>query len=79
MTALALGAALTGVAKPAGAQAVAAPERIAGAPAATPLDTYVARPDDSFAWEVAPRTDHADRTDLVVRLTSQTWRDASEV
>ncbi|MEN0111822.1 MAG: PhoPQ-activated protein PqaA family protein, partial [Planctomycetota bacterium] len=45
----------------------------------TPLDAYVAAPDASRDWEIVSKTRRGHATELVVRLTSQTWRTADEV
>lgn len=49
--------------------------------AATPtaLDAYVAADDPAKSWEVVARVDRLTHTELVVRLTSQQWRDETEV
>lgn len=44
-----------------------------GSPA-TGLDDYVAKPDDSYAWQVVSRRDSADGQFFVIQLTSQTWQ-----
>lgn len=58
------------------AEAVAEARLAAGT---TPLDAYVAAPDDSFHWEVVERIDKPTHTELIVDLTSQTWRTQEEV
>src|SRR3954471_1502765 len=45
----------------------------------TPLDDYVQKPDAAYAWKVAKTIKGNSSTTFVIRLTSQTWRDKSEV
>ncbi|TWT43408.1 PhoPQ-activated pathogenicity-related family protein [Botrimarina hoheduenensis] len=52
---------------------------VATAPAVSPLDDYVAAADDTFAWRVLSKQAHEDRTELVLEMTSQRWRDDDEV
>jgi PhoPQ-activated pathogenicity-related protein len=40
----------------------------------TPLDHYVAQPDDSYAWKIAKTMEGIGTVTFVVDLTSQTWR-----
>ncbi|QDU91032.1 PhoPQ-activated pathogenicity-related protein [Pirellulimonas nuda] len=47
--------------------------------ARTPLDKYCAQPDPAFAWEVVHRVETPTHRTLIVLLTSQRWRTASEV
>jgi PhoPQ-activated pathogenicity-related protein len=45
----------------------------------TPLDEYVQKPDASYGWKVAKTIKGNPSTTTIIRLTSQTWRDKSEV
>jgi PhoPQ-activated pathogenicity-related protein len=45
----------------------------------TPLDTYVAKPDSSYAWNLAETIQTGNLTTHVIRLTSQRWRTEQEV
>jgi PhoPQ-activated pathogenicity-related protein len=45
----------------------------------TALDHYVAAPDKSFAWEVVSCRQRAGCRELIVQLTSQSWRQQGEV
>ena len=45
----------------------------------TPLDEYIAKPDDSYAYELVSTTAHDDWTAYVIEMTSQQWRSADEV
>ena len=45
----------------------------------TVLDRYVHAPDPAFAWAVARRVERPRHTELIVDLTSQTWRSEDEV
>lgn len=45
----------------------------------TPLDTYVSTPDPAFAWRVVHRVERTTHRELIVELTSQTWRSSDEV
>lgn len=45
----------------------------------TPLDAYCAEQDPAFHWEVARRSEGAGYKTLVIDLTSQAWRDETEV
>ena len=46
---------------------------------ATPLDDYVAAPDPAFHWEHASTIQGQGTTTYVLDMTSQSWRNASEV
>ncbi len=48
-------------------------------PRRTPLDDYVEAPDSSYRWKIVERSSSRGMTTIVVDLTSQTWRRASEV
>ena len=45
----------------------------------TPLDEYVQKPDAAYGWKVAKTIKGNSSTTFIIRLTSQTWRDKSEV
>lgn len=45
----------------------------------TPLDEYVQKPDAAYGWKVAKVIPGNPSTTSVIRLTSQSWRDKSEV
>ncbi len=45
----------------------------------TPLDEYVQKPDAVYGWKVAQTNKGNTSTTFIIRLTSQTWRDKSEV
>lgn len=45
----------------------------------TALDAYVAKPDDSYRYELVSTIDAIGYTTYVIDMTSQTWRDATEV
>ncbi|MEN1679077.1 MAG: PhoPQ-activated protein PqaA family protein [Planctomycetota bacterium] len=45
----------------------------------TALDRYVAKPDDSFAWQEVSRRGDERGEEIVLELTSQTWRSPGEV
>jgi PhoPQ-activated pathogenicity-related protein len=45
----------------------------------TALDEYVAKPDSSFEWKVVSRNQGFFGTELVIDLTSQSWRPPGEV
>jgi len=45
----------------------------------TPLDSYVAKPDSAYAWNVAETIQSGNLTTHVIRLTSQRWRTEQEV
>ena len=45
----------------------------------TPLDAYAKAADPAFAWKVVDRITRPRHTELIVDLTSQTWRTAEEV
>src|SRR5262249_48939145 len=45
----------------------------------TPLDEYVQKPDAAYGWKVAKTVKGNPSTTIIIRLTSQTWRDKSEV
>ncbi len=52
----------------------------AASPAAeTPLDRYVAQPDESFRWSLAAKEETPRGTVYIVDMTSQTWRAEGEV
>lgn len=42
--------------------------------AADPLEAYVAKPDDSFKWELKSRVETNGFTTATLQMTSQTWR-----
>ena len=46
---------------------------------ATPLDDYVAQPDPSYSYELVQTINHPQGKVYVIKMTSQTWRSASEV
>lgn len=46
---------------------------------ATPLDDYVNMPDPTYKWELVDSVRGLDFTAFNVKLTSQTWRDPSQV
>jgi PhoPQ-activated pathogenicity-related protein len=46
--------------------------------ARTPLDEYIQKPDAAYGWKVA-KTVPGNPSTTVIRLTSQSWRDKSEV
>ena len=45
----------------------------------TPLDEYVQKPDTAYAWKVAKKIPGNSSTTIIIRLTSQSWRNATEV
>ena len=45
----------------------------------TELDRYVAEPDEAFAWKVVARNRDGAATEIIIQLTSQTWRSTTEV
>ncbi|HOH51569.1 MAG TPA: PhoPQ-activated pathogenicity-related family protein [Candidatus Hydrogenedentes bacterium] len=45
----------------------------------TPLDDYVAAPDDTYAWSLVSTAEGKDYTGYVLEMTSQTWRSPEEV
>lgn len=45
----------------------------------TPLDAYLQKPDAAYGWKVAKTIKGNSSTTIVIRLTSQTWRDQNEV
>src|SRR5882757_1025566 len=45
----------------------------------TPLDEYIHKPDTAYSWKVAKTVKGNPSTTYVIRLTSQSWRDKSEV
>src|SRR5262245_17109649 len=45
----------------------------------SPLDEYVQKPDPAYGWKIAKTTKGNPSTTIIIRLTSQTWRDKSEV
>lgn len=47
--------------------------------AETALDRYVKKPDNTYQWKVVKKSAASGTTQFVVELTSQTWRDASQV
>jgi PhoPQ-activated pathogenicity-related protein len=49
------------------------------APARTPLDDYVTRPDATYSWKLVKTIPGDGTTTFVVDLTSQTWRSVPEV
>ncbi|MEM1248567.1 MAG: PhoPQ-activated pathogenicity-related family protein [Acidobacteriota bacterium] len=53
---------------------LAAPE-----PQPSPLDVYVAAPDDAYTWEVVSETPGEGYTTFVIDLTSQSWLTEDEV
>lgn len=66
----------------AGAQSVAAPpaaQRADRALGKTALDAYIQRPDKSFHWELVATRRLETHTELVIDLTSQTWRTTAEI
>ena len=44
----------------------------------TALDRYIAKPDDSFAWEVKNTIEGDGYTGYVLEMISQTWRSAAD-
>ena len=56
---------------------IAEPDNSLSAP--TPLDDYVARKDSSFAWEIVTHRNQPMHDEIVVELTSQKWRNESEI
>ncbi len=52
---------------------------VAEAPRTGPLDAYVSKPHPEFSWKVVHNNDAEAATTYIVRLTSQSWRAASEV
>src|SRR4051812_7387700 len=45
----------------------------------TPLDEYIQKADAAYRWKVAKTIRGNTSTTFIIRLTSQTWRDKSEV
>ena len=45
----------------------------------TPLDEYVQKRDAAYGWKVAKTVEGNPAKTFVIRLTSQSWRDKSEV
>lgn len=45
----------------------------------TALDDYIQKPDSSYGWKVEKTTPGNPSTTYIIHLTSQTWRDKSEV
>jgi len=45
----------------------------------TPLDSYVAKPDSAYSWNVAETIQTGNLTTHAIRLTSQRWRTEQEV
>src|SRR5256714_7791943 len=45
----------------------------------TALDHYIARPDPSYSWKQVATTEGPGYKSTIIELTSQTWRNASEV
>jgi PhoPQ-activated pathogenicity-related protein len=45
----------------------------------TPLDEYIQKADPSYSWKVAKTIEGNPATTYIIQLTSQTWRDKSEV
>jgi PhoPQ-activated pathogenicity-related protein len=52
---------------------------LAAVAAATPLDDYVAKPDDSYTYSLARTIDHPLGKIYVIDMKSQTWRSEQEV
>jgi PhoPQ-activated pathogenicity-related protein len=54
---------------------------LAAAPLAlgTPLDDYVAKPDDSYTYSLVKTVDNPSYTAYIIDMTSQTWRSKDEV
>lgn len=48
-------------------------------PARTPIDEYVHKSDESFRWKVVSRSTDSGITNVVIDMTSQTWRSPDEV
>ena len=46
---------------------------------ATELDNYIQKPDSSCSWKVEKVVEGKDYSAFIIRLTSQTWRNATEV
>lgn len=64
------------------AQSVAAPpapSRIKAVAGKTALDDYIHRPDKSFGWDLVATRRLETHTELVIDLTSQTWRSPAEI
>ena len=49
------------------------------APVSTPLDQYVQSPDAAYKWEVAKTIEGNRSKTVVIKLTSQAWRDEDDV
>jgi len=60
----------------AGSLAAAKPPKTADR---TPLDEYVQKPDAAYGWKVVKTVEGNPSKTFVIRLTSQSWRDKSEV
>ena len=52
---------------------------VATAQGETALDRYVAKPDNSYAWELVKTIEGDGCTGFVLHLTSQTWRSETEI